>query len=251
MLTQEPASILESAPLPIALPDLHARIFPVVQKHIAPAAGKVLDVGAGQGAFSKLLHDASYQVAACDMFPNMFRCPQVECRKSDLHDTLPYADGEFDAVIAIEVVEHLESQLGLFQEIHRVLKPGGKFLFTTPNVASLKSRVGFLLTGYMYSHGPLDPAVKDPVTQHIAPFTPDRYRFLLAQAGLELTHLETDKYQKSSLWLGWLAPMIRLYTRRRFGTTSGTIMQNCRATLFGRSLIGIAVKNGVIVNESQ
>lgn len=231
-----------AAPQALALPDLHELILAVFKRHIPPAGQAVLELGAGRGAMSARLRHAGYRVRACDLFPDLFECPEIECRRADLHEPLPYDHGEFDVVAAIEVVEHLESQRTLFGEVARVLRPGGKFVFSTPNVASLKSRLGFLFTGYLYSHGPLDPAVFDPVSQHIAPFTPDRYRFALGQAGLELTVLEADKYQRSSLWLAWLVPWIRLRTRLRYAATPGTALQNCPAALFGRTLIGIAQK---------
>jgi len=46
---------------------------------------------------------------------------------------LPFADGQFDLVTANMVVEHLPVPQRQFREIHRVLKPGGKFVFHTPN----------------------------------------------------------------------------------------------------------------------
>lgn len=231
-----------AGPKALALPDLHALILAAFMRHVPPEGQAVLDVGAGHGSMSARLRGAGYRVSACDLDPKLFACPGVECLYADLHQRLPYADGQFDSVVAIEVVEHLESQWTLFQEVARVLRPGGKFVFSTPNVASLKSRLSFLLTGYLYSHGPLDPAIVDPVSQHIAPFTPDRYRFLLGRAGLEWVGLEADKYQRSSLGLAWLAPWIWLRTRLRYSPTAGTALQNSPAALFGRTMIGIAEK---------
>ena len=227
----------------LAIPGTHKRVLAVVERHVPPAPDlSVLDLGAGQGAMSQRLLEAGYRVSACDMFPEMFLCPGVECRQSDIHQPLPYDDDQFDMVLAVEVVEHLESQLGLFEEVARILKPGGAFIFTTPNIASLKSRASFLLTGYFYSHGPLDPEVNDPVSQHIAAFTPNRYRFLLARAGLEMTALEADRYQKSSLWLSWLTPLIRFFARRKHGEDVGVAVANCPAALYARSMIGISRK---------
>ena len=229
------------SPQEIAIPGAHALIFKVAQRHLGTGT-RVLDLGAGQGAFSQRLVDAGYDVAACDLYPELFRCAAVECRQADAEQPLPYEDESFDAVVALELVEHLESQLGLFRDVARLLKPGGVFLFSTPNIASLKSRFRFLMTGYMYSHPPLDPQVHDPVCQHVAPFTPDRYQFMLARAGLELTQVETDKYQRSSLLLGWLSPFVRAYARARYGNASGVQMQNCPAALLGRTMIGVARK---------
>ena len=227
----------------MAIPGVHDLVFRVVQQHIPPNDDfRVLDLGAGMGAFSQTLSEAGYRVAACDMFPELFRCPGVECRQADVERPLPYDDNSFEAVVALEVVEHLETQLGLFAEVERILKPGGTFLFSTPNVMSLKSRVRFLLTGYMYSHGPLDPTVYDPVSQHVAPFSPDRYQFMLARAGLKLTNVAADKYQRTSLWLSWLSPLVRLCARQSFGDSPGVRMQNCPAALLGRTMIGVAQK---------
>ena len=42
-------------------------------------------------------------------------------------DTLPFADDSFDAVVALDVLEHLDDDVAAAKEIRRVLKPGGRF----------------------------------------------------------------------------------------------------------------------------
>ena len=42
-------------------------------------------------------------------------------------------DATFDCVVAVEVLEHVDADLAFVREVHRVLKPGGVFLLTTPN----------------------------------------------------------------------------------------------------------------------
>ena len=54
------------------------------------------------------------------------------CMASATH--LPFADATFDLVTANMVVEHLDDPVTQFREICRVLKPGGRFIFHTPNV---------------------------------------------------------------------------------------------------------------------
>jgi SAM-dependent methyltransferase len=49
---------------------------------------------------------------------------------------LPFPDATFDLVTANMVVEHLDDPVAQFAEISRVLRPGGRFLFHTPNVRS-------------------------------------------------------------------------------------------------------------------
>lgn len=54
----------------------------------------------------------------------------------DVTRGLPFSDNIFDIVVAVEVIEHIERYddlIFLFNEIHRVLKNNGRFVFTTPN----------------------------------------------------------------------------------------------------------------------
>ncbi len=238
-------------PKEMAIPGLHALVMPVLLREVPPvsacgAKSVALDLGAGTGALCVRLKAAGYDTIACDMFPEMFACPGVVCKRVDVHGTLPYDDASIDLVAAFELVEHLESHRALFNEVSRVLRPGGAFIFTTPNIMSLKSRVKFLFTGCFYSHAPLDPRVVNPVGQHIAAFTPDRYRWLLAQSGLDLTAVACDKFGNSSLALAGLWPLIKLACARGFGKhvtdDTGGRMQNTPAALFGRTMIGIARK---------
>jgi SAM-dependent methyltransferase len=52
---------------------------------------------------------------------------------------LPFPDGSFDAVLAFEVVEHVEDDTGLIDEIARVSRPGGVLILSTPVHASMWS----------------------------------------------------------------------------------------------------------------
>ncbi len=55
-------------------------------------------------------------------------------------DRFPYEDGSFDVVLFCEMIEHLlNNPLAPLGEIHRVLKPGGSVVLTTPNVARLRN----------------------------------------------------------------------------------------------------------------
>lgn len=239
-------------PKEITIPGAHAQILPLITKHVPPSRGiRVLDLGAGEGAMCQRLLEAGYDVSACDLFPHMFCCPGIECRKVDLMESLNYEDESFDFVLCIEVVEHLESQLAMFKEVSRILAPGGVFMFTTPNISSFKSRLSFLFSGYFYAHGPLDVKTDCPVTQHIAAFTPNRYRFVLDRAGFEMSAVEVDKRQKSSLAWGWLAPLVRWYARFKHGRVEGIETANSAAALFGRSLVVVAEKKAADSGEQR
>lgn len=199
---------------PISMPGIHKRFFPFFRKNLPDTSSRVLDVGAGHGAFSKELHELGYPVEACDLFPEIFYFDQIECKKADLTQPLPYDDSQFDAVVAMEVMEHILDHEVFFNEVRRVLKPGGKFFISTPNVLSLKSRVRFFFSGFFYSFKPLDLQNNDGL-QHVASLTVDQYNYVAERNGLRLSKLHIDKKQSTSGWLMIFYPLLWLYTRSK------------------------------------
>jgi SAM-dependent methyltransferase len=156
---------------------------------------------------------------------------------------LPFENQSIDVAVAIEVLEHIDGHDRFFAEVARVLAPDGIVMFTTPNILSLKSRLRFLFTGFFYSFGPLEPFTRDPVSQHIAPFSVNRYEWMLSQHGLKLVALETDKTQTSSVLLSLFVPFIWLATRMQFGGSSLASRQNSTVALFGRKLVIVGRKS--------
>lgn len=70
----------------------------------------------------------------------------LEVKGHDLAEPLPFADGSFDLVVCNAVIEHLHGiHRTVFLEAARVLAPGGHFVFTTPNIASLLKRVRMIV----------------------------------------------------------------------------------------------------------
>ena len=227
----------------MAIRGTHDCVMGILKREVTPAEGtRILDIGAGAGALSEKLLAAGYAVGACDSAPEQFQVPGVECRPCDTSGGLPFPDGQYDAAVAVEVLEHIDGHERFFAEAARILKPGGRLLFTTPNILSLKSRLRFLLTGFYYSFGPLVPGRRDPVRQHISPFTLNRYEWMLSLNGLRLACVATDKNQPTSLLLMFLAPLIRLVSRMQFGKNELVQRQNSAPALFGRKLVIVARK---------
>jgi len=67
--------------------------------------------------------------------PSLQNHRSISLRVRGRIDDLPFPDSSFDLVTANMVVEHLADPHEQFQEISRILKPGGHFLFHTPNAA--------------------------------------------------------------------------------------------------------------------
>jgi SAM-dependent methyltransferase len=96
--------------------------------------GRILDVGCGH---TELLRDAlartgrSYGV---DLDGVALR-KNITIRHTAVAtaEALPFIDGAFDLVVMAWVVEHLDRPVIVFREIDRVLAPGGRVLFLTPN----------------------------------------------------------------------------------------------------------------------
>lgn len=197
---------------PISMPGIYQRFMPYFRQRLPDTQAHVLDVGAGHGAFSKEIHELGYQVTACDFAPEIFYYDQIQCHRADLTQSLPFEDNTFDAIVAMEVMEHILDHEVFFREAQRVLKPGGKLFISTPNILSFKSRVRFLFTGFFYSFQPIEMPNRDGL-QHVASLTLDQYNYLAARHNFGEGRVDYDKPQSTSRWLMFLYPVARLYTR--------------------------------------
>lgn len=95
----------------------------------------VLDLGAGAG----ILPDMNFkgkcaQMCGVDLDPRVADNPYLDEAKVADAGGIPYEDGKFDLIISDNVAEHLAEPEAVLEEIRRVLKPGGQFMFKTPNV---------------------------------------------------------------------------------------------------------------------
>lgn len=195
----------------LAIPGTHDRFLTFFSRLVLSSAN-VLDVGAGQGALSKKLDEAGYAVSACELFPEEFAYTKVECRKADLAQSLPYDDASFDAAVAVEVMEHLVSPDRLFAECARVLRDGGVFAISTPNILSLKSRLRFLACGFFYSFKPLD-MVNAHGLAHVNSLTLDQYRYIAHKNGFEIADIGVDRVQNGSVGMLVMVPLLWLMAK--------------------------------------
>ena len=98
---------------------------------------KVLDVGCGAGRLTKFLKNEGADVYATDISEEMLKIVQkkvagVKAYQAPMNK-LPFEDNTFDIVTAAFVIVHLETLEASFEEVYRVLKPGGFFIVTNVN----------------------------------------------------------------------------------------------------------------------
>jgi len=105
----------------------------VILEHLRPT-DHLLEMGAGAGRISQMnFRGHAARICGIDPDPRVTENPYLDEGRVGLGEQLPYAENSFDVVVADNVVEHFTDPAGVFAEISRVLKPGGLFLFKTPN----------------------------------------------------------------------------------------------------------------------
>lgn len=95
----------------------------------------LLDVGAGAGIVEQMnFRGLARRVSGVDPDPRVLENPFLDDAKVGSAESLPFEANSFDIVVSDNVLEHLSDPGGVFSEVARVLRPGGRFLFKTPNV---------------------------------------------------------------------------------------------------------------------
>ena len=115
--------------------------------------GRILDVGCSPGHLAMALVKAGFEVQGIDLNPLWLAkyAPGWPERLQITHtnieqDPMPFPSESFDLVIFTEVLEHIAitDPCVILGEIRRVLRPGGRMLLSTPNVANLSNVVALI-----------------------------------------------------------------------------------------------------------
>ena len=148
---------------------------------------RVLDLGCAGGFMSEALDDRGAHVTGIDPAKEAIAAAKAHADKTNrridydigVGESLPYPDQAFDAVVCVDVLEHVADLQQVIHEVARILQPGGLFLFDTIN-RNILSRLATITIAEdvlrLLPRGTHDPALF---------IKPDELRQAMHQAGLE------------------------------------------------------------------
>ncbi|MBN2669451.1 MAG: methyltransferase domain-containing protein [Bacteroidales bacterium] len=100
--------------------------------------GTVLEIGSGQGYGMQILAPKATRYIALDKYPTEIiqpeNAPKIEFIQTNVPPLSPIDDESVDFVVSFQVIEHIKNDKAFVKEIFRVLKPGGAFIVSTPNI---------------------------------------------------------------------------------------------------------------------
>ncbi|OGG87169.1 hypothetical protein A3B87_01075 [Candidatus Kuenenbacteria bacterium RIFCSPHIGHO2_02_FULL_39_13] len=153
----------------------------------------ILDIGCYDGTFLSMIKNKENNFYGLEA--SNYGCEEslkkgIEVKKFYVNDdeVLPYENIFFDLVVAGEIIEHIYDTHHLLLEISRILKPGGMFLITTPNVASFGRRL-LLLIG---KNPLLEISVSQGNAGHIRYFTFETLKQILEKNNFQILKSKSD-----------------------------------------------------------
>lgn len=184
-------------------PGVHTELIRVLTSRLNSGAS-ILDIPSGSGLLAQKLLARGLAVQAADILPQR-PIAGVPIHVADMDRPLPFADGSFDSVVSAEGIEHLERPFDFVREVRRILRPGGLFVLSTPNISALRSRWRYFLTGF-HNKGkvPLDERERS-LLDHIGLTSFPELRYMLHTSGYRIDQISTNRIKLVSwLYAPWL-----------------------------------------------
>jgi len=121
-----------------------------------PSGFRILDAGAGEQTYKRFCSHLNYVAQDFDKYDgkgNSLGLQMGNWNQSDLDiisdiTTIPEPDASFDAVMCVEVFEHLPEPIKAIKEFYRLLKPGGYLILTAPFCSLTHFAPYHFYTGY-------------------------------------------------------------------------------------------------------
>lgn len=133
---------------------IHQRLYKAYVVAKPYVLGDVLEVGCGEGRGISLLTANAKSFTAVDKLKPVLdelqkQYPSARFKSMNIPPLTGLDDNMYDLVVSFQVIEHIQDDALFLKEIHRVLKPGGTALLTTPNRKMSLSRNPWHIREYL------------------------------------------------------------------------------------------------------
>jgi SAM-dependent methyltransferase len=209
-------------------------IFDTIRRYGQPIGGHAIEIGPGSGVYLPVLAQAFEHIFATDIEPEFLAAAEAlasrwtnisVCVDDVVRSNLP--SQTFDLVLCTEVIEHIADSVAALATMHRILRPGGVLVLSTPqrySTLELAAKLAFL-------PGVIDIVrriYKEPIieTGHINLLTARAARRQLSDAGFRI-----DEAFVSGLYLPLIAEFL--------GTLGRDFEQACETWLKRIGFTGI------------
>jgi trans-aconitate methyltransferase len=187
---------------------VHGLAGGVVEWLAAQSGERILDLGCGDGQLTQRLAATGARMQGVDASPEMIAAARGRGVTVDeaSAESLPYGDAAFDAVFSNAVLHWVRGQDAMLAEVHRVLRPGGRFVAEMGghgNVAAILVALRSVLA--RYGHGDLENEV------NYYP-TPEAYTRHLERAGFIVERMALIP-RPTPLAEGGMAEWLRTFRR--------------------------------------
>ncbi len=151
---------------------------------LAGSPRHVLDVGCSSGDLARRLVERGASVIGIDTDEQAAAEARAVCEQVLVGDVetmeLPFPDESFDVVLCGDLIEHLRNPERFLSRVRPLLRPGGRLVLTTPNVANWAMRIGLLAGRWRYT----DRGILDRTHAHL--FTKKTLEQTLERAGYRI-----------------------------------------------------------------
>lgn len=149
---------------------------------------RVLDVGCSSGYLAERMQLRGATVIGLDVDEHAATLARRFCEEVYVGDVetmeLPFDAGSFDVVVCGDVIEHLRDPLTFLERVRPFLRPGGRLLVSTPNIANWAMRLSLLFGRFRYTEW----GILDRTHTHF--FTRKTLRECVEAAGYRVTSFD-------------------------------------------------------------
>jgi 2-polyprenyl-3-methyl-5-hydroxy-6-metoxy-1,4-benzoquinol methylase len=161
----------------------HAKLLEAVG-----TGNRVLDVGCSSGYLARPLAERGNTIVGLELDPEAARAAEEFCELVLVGDVetmdLPLEPGSFDVVLGGDVIEHLRDPAATLARLRPFLRPGGRVVLSTPNVANWAIRLSLLSGRWRYT----DRGILDRSHTHL--FTRATLAETLEHAGYRVERID-------------------------------------------------------------